>query len=560
MRYIRIQLLIALAGLGLVGALLFLQSQGLTTTVVAAQGGTHTEAVVGFIDKVNPLLDGGSPVDRDLDKLIFSGLMRFDDNGLPIPDLAEAWAVSADGLTYTFVLRNGLQWHDGQPVTENDVLFTIGLMQDPEFPGAPDVAALWRKIQVSAPAPRTVQFILSEPFAPFLDYTTVGLLPEHILRGVAAKDLPTHPFNREPIGTGAMKLARLESKGGAVTAAQLEPFSANAGHPYYLSQVLLRFFPDETSAYQAFAKGEVLGISQFTSETFSLTLKNPNALIYSSRLPQYTMIFLNHKSQTVTHFQDKKVRQAMLAGVNRPLMVDTLLQGQALVATGPILPGTWAYNNNLIPISYDPTRADQLLTDAGWAKPTQGTPGSPNYARTKSTKPFTFTLLAPNDPTHAAVAKWVTDNWAQLGIQAKVDLKPIAEIRNALNARQYDAALIDLTFANSPDPDPYPFWHQTQIESGQNFSGFDSRNMSEILEQARVTPSYADRAKFYRAFQTQFVDQTPAILLYYPVFNYAVDKKVRGVQLGPLVDRSDRFSNLYDWYIITRRVISNTQP
>ena len=111
------------------------------------------------------------------------------------------------------------------------------------------------------------------------------------------------------------------------------------------------------------------------------------------------------------------------------------------------------------------------------------------------------------------------------GIQAKVDLKPLVEIRNALNARQYDAALIDLTFANSPDPDPYPFWHQTQIESGQNFSGFDSRNMSEILEQTRVTPSYADRAKFYRAFQTQFVDQTPAILLYYPVFNYAVDKK-----------------------------------
>src|SRR3990172_8721691 len=181
MHYIRIQLLIAIAGLGLVGALLYLQSQGLTTTVVAAQGGTHTEAVVGFIDKVNPLLDGGSPVDRDLDKLIFSGLMRFDDNGLPIPDLAEAWAVSADGLTYTFVLRNGLQWHDGQPVGENDVLFTIGLMQDPEFPGAPDVANLWRKIQVSAPAPRTVQFLLSEPFAPFLDYTTVGLLPEHIL-------------------------------------------------------------------------------------------------------------------------------------------------------------------------------------------------------------------------------------------------------------------------------------------------------------------------------------------------------------------------------------------
>jgi peptide/nickel transport system substrate-binding protein len=273
------------------------------------------------------------------------------------------------------------------------------------------------------------------------------------------------------------------------------------------------------------------------------------------------MVFLNHKSETIPYFQDKKVRQAMLAGINRPLMIDTLMQGQALVATSPILPGTWAYNNALTPIAFDPLRADQLLTEAGWAKPTQGTPGAPDFVRTKTKKPFTFTLLSPNDAAHIAVAKWVVGSWAQIGIQAKVDLKPIAEVYAALNARQFDAALVDITFANLPDPDPYPFWHQTQIESGQNFSGFDSRNMSEILEQARVTPSYIDRAKFYRAFQSQFVDQTPALLLYYPVFNYAVDKKVRGVQIGPLVDRSDRFSNISEWYIVTRRVISNaSQP
>ena len=105
------------------------------------------------------------------------------------------------------------------------------------------------------------------------------------------------------------------------------------------------------------------------------------------------------------------------------------------------------------------------------------------------------------------------------------------------------------------DPDPYSFWHQTEIESGQNYSGYDNRTMSEILEQARITSSRAARAKLYRAFQARFLDETPAVLLYHPVYSYVVSKSVNGVQLGPLLQPADRFHTIDDWYIVIRRVV-----
>jgi peptide/nickel transport system substrate-binding protein len=557
MRHIRTQAIIALIGLALVGGLLYIQSQGLVTSVTPAAGGTFTEGLVGVPSRLNPLLDQPNTVDRDLDRLIFSGLMRFDENGQPIPDLTESWAVSADGLSYTFVLRQGLRWHDGAPVSEADVLFTVGLLQAEDYPGPADIGALWRTIKVSSPRANTIRFELPEPFAPFLDYTAVGLLPEHLLNGIKAAELPNLPFNLAPVGTGPLHLVELEVAQDAIVGASLEPSPYFTGPKPYLGHMRFRFFANAQAAYQAYTDGKVQALSQFTPDTLAAALANPQLAVFSSRLPQYSLIFLNQKNDRVNFFQEKKVRQALLAGLNRQLMVDTILNGQAFVATGPILPGTWAYNNNLQPARFDPDKAIQLLTDGGWALPPDAVLGSPDYVRSKNSKQLAFTLLVPADAAHTAVANLAVKNWAALGVQVKLELLPMEEIKTALTNRTFDAALIDLNFANTPDPDPYPFWHQTQIETGQNYSGFDSRDMSEILEQARTVPSFADRAKFYRAFQSKFADQTPALLLYYPVFNYAVDKKVHGVQLGPLVDRSDRFNTWTRWYMVTRRVIEN---
>ena len=135
-------------------------------------------------------------------------------------------------------------------------------------------------------------------------------------------------------------------------------------------------------------------------------------------------------------------------------------------------------------------------------------------------------------------------------------MKPVdpgSLLEDYLEPRTFEVVLTEIDLLRSPDPDPYPFWHDSQTETGQNYGGFADRNISIWLEQARINPNFGRRAELYRNFQYRFQDQVPALLLYYPVYNFAIDDQVQGVTIGPLLDPSDRLSNIVDWYLLTRR-------
>src|SRR5262249_46930669 len=153
----------------------------------------------------------------------------------------------------------------------------------------------------------------------------------------------------------------------------------------------------EASAYAAFAKGEAEATSDISPATLNAALANPQVNVFTGRLPQYDLIFMNQKAETVSFFQEKKVRQALLLGMNRQWIVDNLLRGQALVAASPVLPNTWAYNDALVPVKFDPQAAADLLNEAGWALPPEAVKGTPEYVRTKKEISLKFTLLVPND-------------------------------------------------------------------------------------------------------------------------------------------------------------------
>ncbi|MCJ7513793.1 MAG: ABC transporter substrate-binding protein, partial [Anaerolineales bacterium] len=189
MRRIRWQILIAVGGLLLILALLLQQSpEPGTPELLPQKGGSYVEGLMGSVVRLNPVLDYANQADRDVDRLLYSGLVRFDSRGVPEPDLAESWAVSADATLYTFTLRPDATWHDGLPVTSDDVIYTFSKMQDEDFPGPEDLRELWSEINIIRLDDRNVQFQLPEPFAPFMDYLALGLLPEHLLRGVSAGD------------------------------------------------------------------------------------------------------------------------------------------------------------------------------------------------------------------------------------------------------------------------------------------------------------------------------------------------------------------------------------
>jgi peptide/nickel transport system substrate-binding protein len=285
------------------------------------------------------------------------------------------------------------------------------------------------------------------------------------------------------------------------------------------------------------------------------------------------MIFLNQGDDTLPFFQDQKVRQALQLSLDRRKIIEEVLHGQGIVADSPLIPGTWAYAADLPPLVPDQERARQLLNEAGWRYPVPaprtkdntdgiGVPpigvANPNDApiRVKEGIPISFTLYTNNTPLQVALAKAVADQWQEIGVKATVVPVQAGLLNNYLAPRNYQAALMDVQLPN--DPDPYPFWHETQADPpGQNYSQFKDRDVSEVLEQGRRTNDTAQRKDLYHRFQEMFREKTPGILLYYPVYNYAVSEKVRDVQIGPIAESADRFRTLPDWYVLTRRVIQN---
>jgi len=552
MKKLRWQILIVVLALVAIGVLLLGQQPSLlpiVPEVKPATGGIYSEALVGILGRLNPVLDYYNSVDRDVDRLIYSGLMRFDARGLPQDDLVESKGISQDGKIYNFSLRKDAIWHDGKPLTSEDVIFTIELMRDNEIPIPEDVRSLWKDIEVEALDEYTVQFRLPEAFAPFTDYLTFGILPKHLLGSLTAEQIINDPFNLAPVGSGPYQFVRLLSDGGKITGLVLKAFNQYYRDPAFIEQLVFQYYPSSQSALSAYEDGEIEGISQITPEVLPEAMKEPNLNLYTGRLPELSMVIFNLDNPEVPFFQDVGVRRALLMSLNRQRMINTLLGGQAIIADGPILPGTWAYYQGIERVNYDPEAAINLLKEAEYTIPAEG--GS---VRAKENQKLSFELLLPDDPEHQAIAQSLEQDWARQGVQVRLTPVPYDQLVNDyLDPRNYQAALIDLNLSRSPDPDPYPFWHQAEVTGGQNYAKWNDRQASEYLEQARITVDVAERTRLYRNFQVRFTNEMPALLLFYPVFTYAVDNQVQGVTMGPLYDTSDRFATITSWFLLAKR-------
>lgn len=557
MKRLRWQILVVAVTLVVV-ALLLLSQQPVTTITLpaAAPGGIYTEALIGSMGRLNPMLDWNNSADRDVNRLIFSGLVKFDSRGLPRPDLADSWGVSADGRVYNFSLRPNARWHDGTPVTSDDVLYTIEVIKSPGSLFPQDIKDLWSQIEVKRLDDKTFQFALPEPFSPFLDYATFGILPKHLLEPIPADQLPTAEFNLKPVGSGPYKFDRLLISGGQITGVVLA-----ANQDYYLGapfveQVVFRYYPNSATALDAYRRGEVLGVSQLTQDVLESALAEPGLSVYTSRLPQMGLVFLNLNNPTVSFLQDAKVRRALMLGLNRTVIVSHILKGQAIVADSPILPGSWAYYDEIEKLPYDPEAAIQILNKEGYIF----TAGS--AVRSKDGQPLSFTLVHPDDAIHTQIAQAIQSDWALIGVEINLQAVPYDSLVNDyLVTRSFEAALGDLNTSRTPDPDPYLFWHQAEATGGQNYSQWDNRTASEFLETARTAADFSERTRLYKNFQVIFAKELPSLPLYYPVYSYGVDAQVQGVQVAPMYDVSDRLALINEWYLVTRRTLEEpAQP
>jgi peptide/nickel transport system substrate-binding protein len=515
------------------------------------------EGVAGHPQFVNPLFSELNDLDRDLCALIFEGLTKVNERNEIVPLLARGWESSEDGLVYTFHLRESVRWQDGEPFTADDVVFTLSVLQSPDFPGLPHLSDLWRAVDVKKLDRYTVRFTLHEPYAPFLDYTTIGLLPAHLLRDVPVAELDHHPFNYVPVGTGLFQIEELTQEHVVLV--------PNRYHRLWgqtrLDRVEIRFYPTYEDILAAYMAGEVMGISRLHAKDVEQVRSDPGLQVLSARLSGYSLVFLNLRSSDAPFFQDQRVRQALLYALDRQGLVDRVLQGHGLVIHSPIMPQSWAYYPEVKQYEYAPQQAEALLDRAGWVYPE-----SPEAilsdvvrqearVRMKKGVPLEFSLLTNDVPERVALAHAIASQWEAVGAHVHVRAMTASELtQEHLGPRTFDAVLSQW-HSLPPDPDPYPVWHSTQSEGGgQNYGGFNHRDADEAIEMARQLKDRGKRKELYDRFQADFSEQVPAILLYQSVYTFCVDERVRNVQIAPMLDASGRFRNISQWEVVEQEV------
>lgn len=513
-----------------------------TTTavdVVPAPGGVYSEGLVGRSGVLNPLLTTADQCETDILALVFRGLTRRDENGHIAPDLAEKWSISADGKTYTFALRAGATWHDGVPVTADDVVYTVKAAQSGEAPVVPWLGALWQGVEPRRIDDRTVALTLPSPYAPFLQYTTLGLLPAHVLAG--GDEAAQEKFDTQPIGAGPYRVVDM-----APSHVVLESvYDARLPAPM-IPRLEFRCYKTQSGALQALQAGAVLAVADL-SPVNALTLGRTSQtdIHWAPRSSQMQVLF----NLGLPFFDDAAVRRALLLAIDRPALVHETLGGKAAISSGIFLSGSWAARPAEWP--HDPAGARRLLDQAGWRDVDK------DGVRERNGVKLEFALLTSDDPTQIAVAQRIAQAWTALGASLEVQITDAAAlVEDYLLPRRFEAALFG--WGNlSDDPDPYEMWHSSQLApAGLNVTGFASQRVDEILEQARQTQDQALRKNLYERLQAIFNEQLPALPLYEPMFAFAASPKVRAIHLSLITQPSDRFRSLGEWFTQTRTITS----
>jgi peptide/nickel transport system substrate-binding protein len=544
-RLVRWQTFLAVVGILVVGGLLAQLSFTGQAVVIPVRGGTYTEGMVGTPQYLNPLL-ATTDADRAIAALLFDGLSTLKADGSVGPALAENWEVSASGTVYTCTLRSDARWHDGESVTSADVLFTLDLIRSPEIPDPNLLKELWSRVQVEALSERRLRFVLERPYSPFLSYTTLPILPAHLLQGISAEELQLSPFNLSPVGTGPFRFVRIQEAEDGTLSMDLEANPFYYRQPIYLEGIRIQFYRDRGAVEEALLQGTVDGAFGVSSEALARA-DSTDLVAYRTYLQACTILFLNTRAPLLS---DLRVRQAIAQGLDR----DALLKGYeetVFPANGPISPISWAYKPDLVPLPYDPAQAQALLEEAGW-EDLNG-----DGIRERDVRSLELTLLSQDVPVERVVfARRIEQQLAQLGIAVNVVvLQDPQAFRERFANRDFDLLLYGWGQLGR-DPDEFALWHSSQVGAGGlNLSSLQDAPIDALLEKGRVVRDHDVRTQVYWEFQERFVQEVPAIPLYYPVYTYAVSSRIHGVQLVPLNDLGDRFQGVTGWYIKTQKVI-----
>ncbi len=567
--------------------------------MIPAVGGIYTEAEVGTPGLINPLFASSNDVDMDITELIYSGLVRYDEKQKLVPDLAVHYTVSDDKKSYTFELRRDVVWQDGEKFTGKDVIFTFDSIQNLAVNSPLNIT--FKGIKVSLVDEYTVRFDLSQPFGSFLSSLTVGILPEHTWSNVSPEQMRFAGFNLKPVGTGPFMFKRLVKDGtGQVYQYELSRFNKFYRQPSYLQGFVFQFYPSyegNEGAIEALRQTKVDGLS-FVPFNLKDRVERKHIDLHILQLPQYTALFLNQDHQPI--LKDKDLRTALAYAVDKNRILHEVLKDEGQVIYGPILPDMPGFNAGVSSSVYSYTLANKLL-DVKWprvsaeayrellrqdlVKQTLQTttstdkqnnknitldnltdeqkkaiesvldkelnPSQTFYRQDKNGNVLELNIVTVDNDQYKQTAQLVAGFWQEVGVKTILTFVGQREMADVFKNRNYDILLYGEIVGS--DPDPYPFWHSSQINyPGLNLARFVDRNVDSLLEKARATTDPDQVAKLYSDFQNIIIASNPAIFLYMPTYTYATSDVIKGMKVNKISEPADRFADVVDWYMNTK--------
>lgn len=519
-------------------------------------GGSYNEGLLREPRIINPLY-ASQDTDRDLIKIIFAGLLTYDGNGLIQPDLAEKYEISPDGKIYTVYLKEDIQWHDGEPLTAEDVIFTVKTIQNPLYKSV--LRANWLGVTTEKVNDRTIKFFLRTPYTPFVENLTVGIIPKHLWENIAPGQALLHELNLRPVGAGPYKFYSLkQAKDGSIQWYQVERNANYHSTGPFLKRITLYFFKSEDEIIAALHKGAIDGFGPISVSRVD-EFDSQKTKIMSVAMPRIFGIFFNEKQNK--NLSVKKIKEAIAYAIDRNEISQKTTSGGAipLSAPLPLLNLETSFEKPYYP--YNPQKARNTLGELGW-KDLDGD-GILEKAKTPKateTEKLSFKLFTSDWPDLLRAAELIKNQLSQIGVAVEVIQKPLTELESSvIRPRDFDMLLFGQVYGY--ELDPYIFWHSSQIKDpGLNISMYVNKKADRLLEEARKIPDLKEREEKYKDFVKILNEDLPAVFLYSQLYLYLLPDYTQGVNLNRISLPSDRFNTINQWYEGTDRVLNLFNP
>lgn len=466
-------------------------------------------------------MQSGLP-EQEVLQYVSRNLLDFDSRMRLVPGLAQAYTVSPDGRTFSFVLRDDAVWEDGSPVRAVDAVFTIRSVVDPKIPSPVFKSVFDGLLSVDATGEKTFTVRFREPYAYRAMSFVLPLLPE---RRFAGKPFLSAADNRSPFSNGPYRFVSWKPEQEIV----LERNPKAWGERGHFDRIIFRILPEDSVAYRSLVAGD-LEETRLDSTAKARAAQDPQFAACCRLVEYYDLgwnyIALNNRSPL---FEDPRVRRAMTMLLDRAAIVRNLFQGSARILSGPWAPDSPVYDATVSPLPFDPAGAVALLEAAGWHD------SNGDGVRDRGGREFAFDLLVSTGTTAGRqIDETFAAELARAGIRASVRPVEWAAFSERVDAGDFEAASLAWS-ASDPNPDPYPFWHSSQWPPrGLNSEFYRNPAADRLMEEARAERDESRRAAIYHRLHRIFRDDAPVIFVATSSQKFGLSNRVRGIVTSPL--------------------------